>query len=107
MAESMSDNMANATEPERPPEPHSEAEAVVDDKQLDQTTPMPPSEPQQSVADSSDPIAQIDTYMREAAVNMLLFTHCLPVSQYGRTKTNTIHVKGTGIPSPSRNTTTK
>lgn len=75
MAESLSDNMANVTEAQKSQEPQSKAEAHVNDKQFDQTTPMPPTEPQQSGADSGDPIAQIDMYMREAAVNILLFTH--------------------------------
>lgn len=75
MTESLSDNMANITEAEKPPEPQPEVETQVNDKQFEQTTPRPPTEPQQSGADSGDPIAQIDIYMREAAVNMLLSTH--------------------------------
>lgn len=75
MAESLSDNMANVTDAEKAGEAQSKAEAHVNDKQFDQTTPMPPTEPQQSGADPGDPIAQIDIYMRDIAVNIPLFTH--------------------------------
>ena len=74
MAESLPDNIANVAEAQQPGAPQSKAEAHGNDKQFDQTTPMPLTEPQQSGADSGDPIAQIDIYMRDIAVNIPFFT---------------------------------